>query len=100
VARRYVDPDILEQVGAHQERVLEAIDRAGVVAGGLRCDPQPTLGGVADGLHDVVRVGGAHEPGRPLVVRQVEGLPGGVPALIDLREDLAVNAGLKFREAT
>jgi hypothetical protein len=98
-ARSDVDPDLLERVRAHEERVLEPVDRAGVVAGRLRRDAQAALGGVADGLGDVVGVRHADERGGPLVVGQVEGLAGGIPDLVALSEDLAMDAGLKFREA-
>jgi hypothetical protein len=97
-ARRDVDPDLLERVGPEQERVLEALDRAGVVARPLRGDPQAALCGIADRLGYVVGTGHAHERCRPLVVGEVEGLAGGVPGLVALGEDLAVDAGLEFGE--
>jgi hypothetical protein len=88
----------LERVGAQQERLLEALDRAGIVAGGLGGDPQAALGGVAHRLGYVVGAGNADERRRALVVCQVEGLARGVPGLVALSQDLSVEAGLEFGE--
>jgi hypothetical protein len=70
------------------------------VAGPLRGHAQAALGGVADGLDHVVRIGYAYDRGGALIMSEVEGLAGGVPGLVALGDDRAVDAGLKFSEAT
>jgi hypothetical protein len=94
-----VDADLLEVVGSHEQRVLETLDRAGVVARGLRRDPQAVLGGVADGLGHVLGARHPHERCRLLIVGEVEGLPRAVPGVVAGRDDLAVDAGLELGEA-
>ena len=91
-ASRDVDLELLESVGAHEQRVLETVDGAGVVAGRLRGDPKAALGGVADRRGYVVGVGGAHHRCGALVVEEVEGLAGGVPGLVGLGDDPAVDS--------
>jgi hypothetical protein len=94
-----VDLNLLEGVGAHEEGLLEPLDRACVVARRLRGDPQAALRGVADGLGHVVGVRHADECGGALVVGEVECLARGVPGLVALGQDLAMDAGLEFRES-
>ena len=97
-ARRGVDPDLLERVGAK----AEANPRGR--RSGRRCGPspegrsRPALRGIADRLGYIVGTGHAHDRCRPLVVSEVEGLAGGVPGLVALGEDPAVDAGLEFGE--
>jgi hypothetical protein len=87
-----VDVDVLQRVGAQQQGLLEPVDRAGVVARGLRGDPKPALGCVADRRGHVVGVRHADEGCGPLVVGEVEGLARGVPAVVALDEDAAMDA--------
>ncbi len=91
-AGRDVDLDALECVRAEEQRVLEAVHRAGVVAGALRGDPKAALGGVADRLGHVVGVGYAYDGSGALVDEDVEGLAGRAPGLVGVGEDLAVES--------
>ena len=70
------------------------------MARALRSNAEAPLGGVADGLGYVVGVRYADEGRGALVMSEVEGLAGGVPRLVALGEDPAVDARLKFSEAT
>ena len=89
----HVDLDLLEGVGADEQRVLEAVQhRTGVVASALRRDAQAALACVADRLRHVVGAGYADHRGRALVMKEVERLAGGVKGLVRVGEDLAVES--------
>ena len=95
-ARADVDADLLKVVRPDEQRVLEALDRAGVVSRGLRGDAQAVLGRVAHGLGYVVGARHAHEGCRLLVVGQVEGLARRVPGIVAGQHDLSIDAGLEL----
>jgi hypothetical protein len=70
------------------------------VPGALGGDPKAGPRGVADRLGHVVGVRDPHERCGPLVVEEVEGLSRGVPGLVRLGEDAAVDAGLELGESS
>ena len=98
-ARGDVDADLLEVVGPDEQRVLEALDRPGVVPRGLGGDAQAVLGRVAHRLGYVRGARDADHGCRLLVVGQVEGLARRVPRIVAGHQDLAVDAGLELGEA-
>ena len=98
-ARADVDADLLEVVGTDEQRVLEAVDRPGVVAGGLGGDAQAVLCRVAHRLGYVPGAGDADEGCRLLIVGEVEGLARRVPRIVAGHQDLALDAGLELGEA-
>jgi hypothetical protein len=70
------------------------------VAGRLRGDAEAAASGVAHGLGYVIGARDSYERGRTLVVGEVEGLTRGVPGLVALGEDLALETRLEFGEAS
>jgi hypothetical protein len=96
--RTGVDRDLLELADVDQEHIVERSERIGVVAGRLRRDPQPVVGGVPDRGDDVVDAPGQRHGGGPQVHRQVEDLADGVPVGIRGGDDAPGHRGGQIGE--
>ena len=84
--------DGVHRRGAHDDDVVEALggERAGVVAGALRGDPQAGLGGDADDGGDLGGGAGYGDGGRALVDGDVPRQAGGVVPGVAGQVDAAV----------
>ena len=93
--RLRVDLDAAHPLRLHEDGVGHRAERAGVVAGALRCHAVAVRPRVLDDRDDVVRRLGQHDEGGPLVDGKVPGSAGLVPVRIARRHHVARDPGAK-----